>query len=163
MRAKVEDHAKFSADAIKAVDQPIGNLNMQKICCAVPPRALSMQAPGAAIKQPNRGAFKGWHVVLSALWGWSLTCGPIGCVGLNDNNPSYPRRIGSLAQSPPVWAGSATCAGALLEPAQQSPPSRPLPDTAASRLPIFDKKRRQGNDRVFAVALNQPGYGAEGR
>ena len=54
--AEIERHDKFPVDDIEPVNEPVGDLGMEKIDRTAACRAVAMKAPGAAVEQRDRGS-----------------------------------------------------------------------------------------------------------
>jgi len=50
MRAKIKNCAELAANIVQAIDNLVGDLDMQKVDAPAAPRTLAVQPPGAAIE-----------------------------------------------------------------------------------------------------------------
>jgi hypothetical protein len=71
VRAEIEDCAESAANVVQAIDDPIGDLYMQKVNAPATCRPLAVQPPGAAIEQRCRFELSSDHP--RPFCGWGLT------------------------------------------------------------------------------------------
>jgi hypothetical protein len=71
MRAEIENCAELAANVVQAIDDPVGDLDMQKINAPATRRTLAVQPPGAAIEQRCRFELSSGHP--RPFCGWGLT------------------------------------------------------------------------------------------
>src|SRR5271170_3993003 len=67
--AEIEHCAELAANVVKAIDDPLGHLDMEKVNAPATCRTLAVQPPGAAIEQRCRSKLSGGHPGPSCGWG----------------------------------------------------------------------------------------------
>ena len=61
VRAEIEHRAELAANIVEPVDDPLGDLDMQKVDAPATRRTLAVQPPSAAIEQRCRFELSGGH------------------------------------------------------------------------------------------------------